>query len=239
MRRATALAALAFALSTCTSSNTLHPVITGLRNGALSVSPLPVCAGIAPDPFIPPLTLVGSGFVPNVNLVSDDPQVSYGTARFVGPATVEGAVSFISALELSIGVRATQFVPGQPLVPPGAYDFVFIDSDGGEFLGPHAVDFVLPPQVSGAQPSSICPDREETVTVSGSGFTPGPTTVTAVTFSGFPGPSIPATATADSVVVTIPAGSLPPSSPSTLVVKDASGCGSPMFTVTTTPACGP
>lgn len=245
MRRATALATLAFAaLAACTSSNTLHPTITELRNGSVSVSPLPVCTGVAgfslgqPNSSTPALSLIGSEFVPNVDLVSDNPQVSYGTAQFIGPATIDAVISFVSAQELSVGARQTQFVVGQPLVPPGAYDFVFVDSDLGVFRRAHAVDFVLPPQVTGVQPSSICPDRDETITVAGSGFTPGPTAVGLFTFSNTV-TKFPATAAANSVVVTIPAGALPADLPSAFIVQDPSGCVSSSFTVTTTAACGP
>jgi hypothetical protein len=246
MRRATALATLAFAaLPACTSSNTLHPTITELRNGSVSVSPLPVCTGVAafpvgqPNSATPALSLIGSEFVPNVDLVSDNPVVSYGTAQFIGPATINAVISFVSAQELSVGARQTQSVVGQPLVPPGAYDFVFVDSDLGVFRRAHAVDFVLPPQVTGLQPSSICPDRDETVTISGSGFTPGPTSITIPTSFGPPGPEFPATATADSVIATIPAGTVRPSGFSSFVVKDPSGCISSTFMVNTTAACGP
>jgi hypothetical protein len=185
------------------------------------------------------LTLIGSGFIPNVNLVSDDPQVAYGSVRFIGATTVDGAVQFVSAQELTVVIHATQFAPGQPLVPPGAYDFVFIDSDLGEFRQAHGVDFVLPPQVVGVEPSSICPDRDETITVAGSDFTPGPTSVFFSTSSVPSGPGIPATATADTVIVTIPAGSIRPSGSSQFVVKDVSGCTSSAFTVNTTAGCGP
>jgi len=251
MRKAMALAVLAFAgAQGCSTSASSHPVITELRNGTLAISPLPVCAGMnssAPgiptiigDTIpIPSLQLIGSGFVTNVNLVSDDPKVFYGTARFVGPATLVSQVLSGTAQQLDIGINPINLERGEPQVPPGPYDFIFVDSDGGEFRRAHAVDFVLPPPVSGAQPASICPDRDETVTISGSAFTPGKPTVKVQTAFTASGPQFPATATASSVVVTIPAGTLPAGFDSKLVVQDLSGCPSPAVTVAVTQACGP
>jgi IPT/TIG domain len=251
MRRAIALAALAWAATpACSTSESEHPTITELRNGSLSGSPVPVCAGIAsatlaplgsPNSSVPGLTLIGSGFVANVNLLADDPKVYYGEAHFIGPATLDTTVTGtgVSPQSLGVGIRPSQSVPGQPLVPPGVYDFVFIDSDRGEFHLPHAVDFVLPPQISAVQPPSLCPDQDATVTLSGSGFTPGATTVGIQSIFGGTLREIPATATASSVVVTVPAGTLIPDASNPFFVKDSSGCTSPMFPVTVTARCGP
>jgi hypothetical protein len=178
--------------------------------------------------------------LPEVNLLADSPTVQYGTVSFTGPATVTTGITYVGPQELDLSIFPVNSGSNQPLVPPGAYDLQLIDPDGTLVERGHAVDFVLPPQVSGQRSFTICQDRNETIVVSGSNFTPGTPLVTrgsAGVRGGSPGLTAASTGTA--VTITAAAGAFPQNDFfDQLFIEDVSGC-IVSVSVTVTQGCGP
>jgi hypothetical protein len=215
-------------LAGCVSNDAALPVVTAVKRGNISISPLPLCNAAA----IATVTLIGSGFYPTVDVTADEPAVVDPLVALLGPGGTQITPSVpkvVSSHEISFSL------PGNPVatpLPPGPYDVLVSDPDGSSFIAKHALDLVPAPQVSAVQPASICRERNESVVVSGSGFTPGaPTVVSTTTFQGtFVATNVVATATSTAITVTIPAQSVPvlPAPPASsfidLMIEDVAGC---------------
>jgi hypothetical protein len=210
----------------CFSNDAAVPVVTAVKRGNIAISPLPLCNGTFTT-----VTLIGSGFYPSVDVTADKPAVVdplVALLNAAGTPITAFAAKVVSSHEISFSV------PGNAVsgaVPAGPYDVLVSDPDGSSFIAKHALDVVPPPQVGGVQPASICRERNESVVVSGSGFTPGTPIVSIATFQGtFAPTNVIATATSTAITVTLPAQSVPtllapPASFSVdLLIEDVAGC---------------
>jgi hypothetical protein len=209
----------------CFSNDAAAPVVTAVKRGNIAISPLPLCNGT-----LTTVTLIGSGFYPSVDVIADEPNVVEPLVALLGP----GGTQITSGSKVVSSNEITFSVPGNPVVttvPPGPYDVLVSDPDGSSFIAKHALDLVPPPQIGAVQPTSICRERNESVVVSGSGFTPGAPTVSMSTFNGtFAPANLVATATSTAITIALPAQSVPmllspPTSFSIdLLIEDVAGC---------------
>jgi hypothetical protein len=208
----------------CFSNDAAVPVVTAVKRGNIAISPLPLCNGTFTT-----VTLIGSGFYPSVDVIADEPAVVDPLVALLGPGgtQITSGSKVVSSNEISFSV------PGSPVSgpPPGPYDVLVSVPDGSSFIAKHALDLVPPPQIGTVQPTSICRERNESVVVSGSGFTPGAPTVSMPTFQGtFAPTNVIATATSTAITVTLPAQSVPmllapPANFSVdLFIEDVAGC---------------
>ena len=209
----------------CFSNDAAVPIVTAVKRGNIAISPLPLCNGTFTT-----VTLIGSGFYPTVDVTADEPAIVDPLVALLGPGGTQ--ISFGTKVVSSNEI--TFSVPGNPVVttvPPGPYDVLVSDPDGSSFIAKHALDLVPAPQMGAVQPASICRERNESVLVSGSGFTPGAPTVSMATFNGtFTPANVVATATSTAITITLPAQSVPPllAPPAgfsvDLIVEDVAGC---------------
>ena len=163
----------------CFSNDAAAPMVTAVKRGNIAISPLPLCNGTFTT-----VTLIGSGFYPTVDVTADQPAVVdplVALLNAAGTPITAFAAKVVSSHEISFSLPIN---PVAGPFPPGPYDVLVSDPEGSSFIATHALDVLPPPQILGVQPASICRERNESVVVSGSGFTPGAPTVSMSSFNG-------------------------------------------------------